>query len=509
MSQSLGAQISIPGYNASNRVPGVFNVIDASKANTAVANQRGLIIAQGTSAATQAFNTAVISAGVGDAQVSCGLGSQAAIAVERVRGLDPTGEWWVGLLQDAGGSAAATGTLTFTGTATAASILPLYLDGYFVPVSVNLGDTASVIAGNTVTAANNFTTAGGNPLSFIAAAVAGAVTFTARNDGSLGNQSTIALSSGGTAQGQGQPGTTNVPGITAAIVAFSGGTTDPVLTTLLANLPNIPFDFIICPYSLATPLNALMAFLGDTAGRWNWSEQLFGCVFTAKSGTLSARTTWSTARNDQHASAIGAYNSPSPDWHWAVDYGAASAVSIRSDPAIPIGGIGGGVALNVFPPPGLYVDDFSEQETLLFDGLSTYIVGTDGTVYVSRAITTFQTNPAGAPSNAYLNVNVPFQLSAWCRAKNTMISSQYSQYGLVSDGTIIPPGLKRTTAQLIAQAIVGLYRSLCPSLMQNPDTFAANIQWQNAGGGVVKTLEPVMLANQLILVASDIQFTQP
>jgi phage tail sheath gpL-like len=505
----VASQISIPGYDANNRVPGVFNVVDASQANTATLNQKTLITGQMLAAGTATPNIAVLSAGVGDAQLSFGLGSQLAIAVERYRNLDIVGELWCLPVADQAGSAKATGTIALTGTATAASILPLYLDGYYVPVSVNLGDTATVIAANVATAVAAFITSGGNPLSYTAAASTGTTTFTARNAGSLGNESTINLSLGGTAQGQGQPGTTNVPGVTAVITAFSGGTTDPVFTTAIANLPDQPFDFIIMPYNDTTSLNAWEAFLGDAAGRWNWSEQLFGGVFTAKGGTLSTRTTWSTARNDQHASAIGAWNSPSPDWHWAVDYGAASAVSIRSDPAIPIGGIGGGVALNVFAPPGPNRDTFTERETMLFDGMSTYIVGNDGTVFVDRAITTFQFNAAGAPDNAYLDVNVPYMLMAYLRALNTMIQSNFSQYGLVSDATRIPPGLKRTTAKLIAQHVIALYNSLSPALVQNPTQFAAGIKWQNAGGGIVKLLQPVQLANQLIAVASDIQFTQP
>lgn len=503
------SQISIPTYPANNRVPGVFNVIDATKANRGDVNLRSLILGQMTASGSAAPNIAVISAGVGDAQISFGLGSEAAIAVERYRALDPTGELWVVPLSDQGGSAKATGSIALTGTATANAVLPLYLDGYNVPVSVNSGDTATVIAGNAATAANNFTTAAGNPLSYVGAAATGTLTFTARNAGSLGNQSTINLSSGGTAQGQGQPGSTNVPGVTAVITAFSGGTTDPVLTTALANLPDKSFDFIYCPYSDSTTLGALQTFLGDAAGRWNWSQQLFGGVFTAKGGTFSARTTWSTARNDQHAAAIGAWNSPSPDWHWAIDFCAACAVTIRADPAVPPGGIGGGVALSVFPPPLANRDDFAERSTMLFDGISTYVVDQSGAVRIDRAITTYQFNPAGAPDTSYLNINVPYMLAAYCRAVNAMISSNFAQYGLVSDATRIPPGLKRTTAKLIAQHIIALYNSLSPALVQNPAEFAKNIRWQNAGGGVVKLLQPVQLANQLIAVASDIQFTQP
>lgn len=505
----MSGQISIPSYNSNNRVPGVFNVIDASKANTGDINQRTLIIGQMLAAGTATAGNAVICAGIGDAQLSFGPGSQAAIMVERYRALDIIGELWVLPLADQGGSAKAAATMTFSGTASVNAVMPLYVDGFYVPVAVNAGDTGSVLATNARNTVNGFTTAGLNPLSNIATASGAILTLTARNAGGLGNQSEIDLSLGGTSQGQGQPGSMNVPGMTVALTSFAGGTTDPTLTAALANLPTTPFDFIVCPYNDATTLNALQAFLGDVAGRWNWSVQLFGGVFTAKGGSFSARTTWSTARNDQHASAIGALGSPSPDWHWAVDYCAGCAVTIRSDPAVPPGGIGGGVALNVVAPSLANRDSFTERETLLFDGMSTYIVDHASVVHVDRAITTYQFNPAGSPDNSYLNVNVPYQLAAYCRAVNTMISSTFAQFGLVSDNTVIPPGLKRTTAKLIAQSVIALYNSLSPALVQNPDQFAKQIRWQNAGGGIVKLLQPVQLANQLIAVASDIQFTQP
>ncbi len=502
--------ISIPGYPSTNRVPGVFCVVDATKANTGQPSQRGLIIGQMLAAGTAAANIAVVSAGTGDAQAQYGTGSQLSTMLERWRALDLTGEVWCAPLADAVGSAAATWTLVFTGPASAAGTIFLYIDGFRVQVPVNNLDTATVMGASAVAAVNAFTTPGNNLLSLVAtnAPGTGTITLTARNKGTIGNQSTVLLSFGGTANGEGPPGTPNVAGVGLTITANGGGATDPVLTTLLANLPPIPFDFIVCPYNDNTSLNALQAFLGDAAGRWNWSVQMFGGVFTAKGGSLATRTSWSTGRNDQHAAAIGAYLSPSPDWHWAVDFAAASAVSIRADPAIPIGGLAGGAQLNVVPPAPANQDTFAEQEVLLYDGMSTWIA-TAGVVYVQRAITTYQFNGAGAPSNAYLNLNVPYQLMAYIRARNTMLSSQFNQYGLVADGSRIPPGLKRTTAQLIALAVIGFYRTLDPALVQESDKFAANVAWQNAGGGVVKLMEPVMLAGQLIAIAADIQFRQP
>jgi phage tail sheath gpL-like len=509
--------IFIPGYNTTNRVPGVFATVDPSQANTGTLNQRGLILGQMTSAGTATPGQAVISAGTGDARTGFGIGSLASLMVERWRALDRVGELWVLPMSDASGSAAATMVITFAGTATANAVIPLYVDGNYCPVAVNSGQTAAQVAAAAVLAVNGFTTSGGNPLFWTAVAASAVVTLTAVNKGSMGNQGTLLLSPLGTSAGQGQPGTTNAPGITATITAATGGTTDPTIATALANLPDMPFDFIVCPYNDTTSLNACQAFLGDAAGRWNWSVQLFGGVFTAKGGSLSTRTTWSVARNDQHASAIGAYGSPSPDWNWATDFAAASAVSLRADPTIPVGGLQAGVALNVMAPPLAQRDPFTARETLLFDGMSTYKVDNSGVVRVDRAITTYQFNGQGAPDNSYLSLNVPYQLMAYIRVVETMLGSQFNQMKLVANGSRIPPGSRMCTALTILASVIAQYKAICNNgipgapagLCQNPAAFAAAAQGENQGGGVVALLLPVQLGNQLIAITMNVQFTQP
>jgi phage tail sheath gpL-like len=256
----------------------------------------------------------------------------------------------------------------------------------------------------------------------------------------------------------------------------------------------------------------MSAFLSDNAGRWNLTVQLFGGAFTGKSGTLSTRTTWGTALNDQHLNAIGAYASPSPDWHWGVDFCAVTSVSIRNDPSIPVGGLTQGAQLNVVAPPQQCQDSYANRQAMLFDGLSTY-KAQGWTVYVDRAITTFQ-RLGSNPDNAYLSGNTPYQLMAYIRALNTMLGTTFNQYKLVPDGSRIPPGSQMTTSQLILASVIAQYRAIaaygipgCPvGLVTNPTFFVANATAENAGGGVVKMLLPAQLGGQLIAIASSIQF---
>jgi len=512
----LSGTVQVPNYPVSNRVPGAYAVVDATKANTATATQRTLLIGQMLASGTATAGQATICAGTGWAQTAFGAGSQLAIAVERYINLDKVGELWILPMQDAAAAAKATGSIAFTGAATSPAVLPLYVDGNYVPVSVNTGDTAATVATNTAAALNAWSSPGGNPLSWTAAATTGTVTLTARNAGSLPNSGLIMLSYRGPANGEGQFGATNVPGLTATLTQPSGGTTNPTVANALANLPAQTFDFIHNPYSDAASTAAVTAFLSDATGRWNYSSELFGGAFTAYSGTFSARTTWSTALNDQHTTAIGAYGSPNPDWHWSLDYCAAAAVSLRNNPAVPVGGLGGGVALNVLPPLLANQDSFSEQETLLYDGMSTYTVDSSGTVRIQRAITTYQKNTAGSPDNSYLDLNVPYQLAAYIRAWRTMITTNFNQAVLVSNGTRIPPGSSMVTPATIQFAIVAQYSQLATQggyglpagIVSDATSFAADIVVTNAGGGVVTCLLPVTLSSQLIVVAADVQFTR-
>jgi phage tail sheath gpL-like len=161
------------------------------------------------------------------------------------------------------------------------------------------------------------------------------------------------------------------------------------------------------------------------------------------------------------------------------------------------------------PPLLANQDSFNEQETLLEDGISTYVASQSGIVQVQRAITTYTSNDA-VPDNAYQNVNVPYQLMQWIRAWRTMIATQFNQAILVADGTRIPPGSQAVTPTTIETSTIALYNSFADdNLVQNASQFAQNVVFTNAGGGVVTCLLPVQLANQLIAVAADLQFTQP
>ena len=119
------------------RPSGVNAEFDASQANTATQNQRALLIGQILGSGTATPNIAVQAYSQAQVNLVCGVNSMLALMYTAYRAMDPFGEVWLGPLADASGGVAATGNLSFTGPATAAWTLPMYLMGVSVPVAVN------------------------------------------------------------------------------------------------------------------------------------------------------------------------------------------------------------------------------------------------------------------------------------------------------------------------------------------------------------------------------------
>jgi phage tail sheath gpL-like len=76
----------------------------------------------------------VISQGVDDARTQYGAGLDPGRHGRRLPQERPFGELWCLPLADAGGAVAAAGSIAFTGPATAAGVLSLYIAGVLVSV---------------------------------------------------------------------------------------------------------------------------------------------------------------------------------------------------------------------------------------------------------------------------------------------------------------------------------------------------------------------------------------
>jgi phage tail sheath gpL-like len=485
------------------RVPLFYAEVSNSMANTASLNQRALIIGQINSsglpnsiAAGQATpNVPLISQGVADAAVQGGPGSMLHLMTQWYRKRDTFGEVWYLPLADNGAGVAATGTIQYTAAPTANGTHYLYIAGTRIAVPVLTTQTTTQIA-TAVAAAINATP----NLPVTASASTGTVTLTAINKGPCGNDIDIRVNYQGTAGQEVTPA-----GLTFTITAMASGATPPDMTTAIANLQDKPFDFIVCPYNDTTSLNALKTLLNDTSGRWSYAAQIYGHVFAAYRGTLSACTTFGTARNDQHATVIGFNDSPTPNWLWAANMAGAAAVSLRIDPARPLQTL----ALDVLAPPLQSRFQLTDRNTLLFDGMSTFTVADDGTVQLENVITTYQKNGFGQPDDSYLEVETMFTLMALLRRLKTVVTSKYARVKLADDGTAFAPGSAIVTPSIVRGDLIAAYKQAeADGLVQRSDLFAAAliVQRNSSNPNRLDVLYPPYLVNQLRIFALLAQF---
>ncbi|GBR21099.1 phage tail sheath subtilisin-like domain-containing protein [Asaia spathodeae] len=488
--------ITIPGYSADNRNPGVYFALDNSKANTATAARRVLIIAGMLASGTATSGIAELSLGATDAASKYGVGSQAARAVSWYRAIDTQGEVWVMGLSDDPSAVAATGSFTIAGTASASGTLSLYIGDQLVSTLVTAGDTAATVAGNVVASAQAIS--GLAVTMAVDGTNAGKVNVTALNKGLAGNDTLLSVSLLGTAGGQSVPA-----GLSVTISQMAGGTANPTaLAGALASMGERVYDLVIHPYTDSGSLTALKTAL---ASRWSPMSQLYGHAITAYRGTYGQATAFGMAQNDPHATIMPISDSASDPLRWAAELGAQVALSMRANPAIPITAL----ALNVMPPSDAGRFTFDERNSLLHDGLSTHRIGDDGTVTIERLITTYQKNATGQPDNSYLGIETMMQATVCLQDMAAYLAQTCLGAILVADGAKISAGTKVMTAQLVGKQCVARYRwQAAQYWVQNPDNFAANLVAQNVGNGVVKLSMPYDFAGQLWIIAGTAQFVK-
>jgi phage tail sheath gpL-like len=384
---------------------------------------------------------------------------------------------------------------------TVTGVLSLYIAGQLVSLVVTPTMTAAQIATALVAQIGTL------PDLPVTAAVDGTTAtkanLTAKNKGLAGNDIDLQLNYGGTAAGEATP-----TGLAVTITAMASGATNPsTLSAALANLGDKEFDFIAFPYTDATSLNAIKSFLSTQTGRWSWSEQLYGGAYCAYRGTLGTLTTFGVTRNDEHVSVMGFNGSPTPSWVIAADITAAVAISARADPAQPLQTV---TLATMQPPPLPLRFALTDRNTLLFDGISTFAVGDDGTVSIENLITTYQKNSFGDADDSYLEVETMNTLTFVLRDLKSVITTKYARKKLAADGTRVVPGTNVVTPSMIKADLIARYQKLEENgFVQGSTVFAQGliVQQNSQNPNRVDVLYPAILIDQLRVLALLMQFS--
>jgi phage tail sheath gpL-like len=486
--------ISPPNYPSSNRTPGTFFSLDNSNANTSVANLQTLLIGQMLSTGTATPNVPFLASSQTLVNTSCGVSSMLANMMNVYTGDDGFAEIWILPVLDAAGGTAAVNTITYTGPATASGSLSLYICGVLVSVAITSGDTATIVATNTVAAIAL------NPqLPVTAVAAAGVVTLTAVHKGIAAGDVDLRLNYLGPINGQNTPA-----GLTVVFANTTPGATDPTLTTALANLTG-QYAFICNPYSGATQVGQVQAIQSDVNGSWSWLSNTGGGQFSAYKNTYATVQTYGVTNNLQHLSVFGISSSPTPVSSIAASYCAVCANSLRADPALPLTAI---IMNGVMAPAVSQQYTRLMRNVLLYDGIATWTANAAGQVILERAVTSYQTNTVGQPDNSYLDVNTLYTLQAWIATAKTQVSSKYARVKLVNNATPIRPGTNTVNPNAIQSEVVAVYQATTDAgLTQDVPTFIKNVAVQQVSPNQCNVYAPIQIATGLYQLAFDVAFT--
>jgi phage tail sheath gpL-like len=474
------------------RTPGQHVEFDASKAVSGLpaAAQKILIIGQKLAAGIATVATPYRIVNLSQAQQLFGRGSMLATMVAALIANNGVTETWAVALDDLLAGNQASGTITFTGPATAAGTLALMIGGIRVPVGVASGNTATQIATATAAAIN-----ANADLPVTAAPAAGVVTLTSRHKGTTGNDIDVRVNH---YEGEFTPA-----GVTVAIVSLSGGTGNPDLAAVWAALGDEQYRTIVLNVADATTLTSVET---ELASRWGPMRQIEGMAYAGVRGSFGTLAAFGATRNSPYVSLIGANLSPTSPWAWAAAYAGLIAYYGSIDPARPFQTL---AMAEVMAPKKQSRFTRSERDLLLRDGISTFIVDSGGNVLIERPITTYQTNAFGFDDVAWLDVNTPLTVAYLRYVVRARIAQKFPRYKLAGDDANFGSGQAIVTPKIIRAELIALFRELEDAgLVEDLDQFVNDliVERDATDKSRVNALIPPNIVNQFRVFAGRIEF---
>lgn len=398
---------------------------------------------------------------------------------------------YVGLLADDGAGAAAVGTVTFTGAATADGTLHFRYGGVPVNVDVTSGDAVGDMA--TALEAELALIEAENP--HTSAVVTATVTTTYNHKGEVGNGYDIRINF--------QDGEELPAGVALTIVQPTSGTTNPALTGIIAALGDEWFQIWAHPYTDATSLTSIET---ELASRFSATRMIDGMAFTSAEGSISTLNALGNTRNSQHSSIVAQPGDDpiTPPYEYAAGVAGVVAIEGARDPARPFQTL----ALTGMLPPVVKFTD-TERNTLLFNGIATTKTDDGGVARLDRLITTYKTNAAGGADTSFLDVTTLLTLLYLRFEFRNRIVNKYPRHKLANDGTKFGPGQAVMTPILGKSEAVSWFIDMERlGLVEGRAEFKKNLVVERNDLDVNRLdfLLPPDLINQLIVTAAQIQF---
>lgn len=395
------------------------------------------------------------------------------------------------MLED-GAGVQATGKVIITGTATGAGSINPYVGGNDVKVPVAIGDDATTMGGNLESLVNADTS-----LPVTASNAAGVVTITAKTKGEGGNDIDLRLN---------YFGEETAAGVTVVIEDMGTGTAganNPDITGAIAAMGDEWYQIITMPYTDTANLALLEAELTD---RFGAIRMIDGVAFASVRDSLAGASALGNSRNSPHVSIQYAGSEPRPSYEVAAETAAIAARYGQNDPARPFQTL---PYVHRLAPAEADRPTIQERNILLFDGISTNYIGSDGTVRVERLIATYKENALGAPDTSYLDVNTMLTLQYIRFDWRAYITSKYPRHKLADDGQRLGAGQPVMTPSLAKAEAVNKFRQWEElGLVENVEQFKNDLIAERniSDPNRLDILMPPDLVNQLRVFATLIRF---
>jgi len=428
---------------AALRIPGTFIEFDNRLAGNAAINFKVLVIGQRLATGTVAADIATRVNTGEQAEEYFGRGSMLAEQIKAIKNADKFMETYAIALDEAGAGAAAAGTITATGNATGSGTFAIYIAGKKVLVGVASGDTADEIATAIAAAITADTTLPVNAV--VNGVTTNQVDLTCKWKGETGNDLDLRMN---------YYDEKTPKGTMISFGAMAGGTTNPDVTATIAAIGDEWYNWIVMPFTDTANLVVLETELNS---RWGPMRQI-GCrAFAAYRGTHAATGTYGNSRNNPHVTSMGTNILPTPPYIFASINAIVDAKYLSIDPARPLQRL---PLPGVMAPPKEVRWTDTERNQLLFDGIATYTVASDGSVQIERQITMYQLNTSGISDDSYLDINTPETLERIRFEQRAMFAQKYPRHKLADDSMRVAPGQPVMQPKVAVVELLLLYKEM-------------------------------------------------
>lgn len=490
---------TVPFNQISGGIVAPIFAFEVNSGGTFEAESRIVLVGHKTSAGAMSTDTPVFAASQEAVDALAGPTSILRDMYRRARANAPAEEIWIAAAPDTG--TAQTWTLTVGAIPAAGGIGVVDIAGERVQIAIAAGATASTVATDLAAAVNaHYDELTKATLPVTAAAATNVVTLTAAHKGTIFADLDIWA----------DPSVTgNLFATALTIAAATAGAGTPDLSTLFAALGDDEWTTIVCPFSDDTNLQRARDLLGDVSGRWSWSRQSYGHLWTVKTDTAAALVTWGEAlTDDRHVTGLGRIASSgdaTPAWGWLASYTALQAAWLHD-------GASGNVSRNQTGRALVYVKaprsrskwpSHATRNALLKARVSTWSV-VNGVVAVDKAVTMSKKNALGQTDTTFRDVQALYQLVYALKFFRFRLSVEHGQKAIASTN---PGGNAAiSTPNDIRATFVHAYGALVTrGVLEDLDAFASAIRVERDADASnrVNVLAPLDRVNPLDVIAAN------